>query len=335
MKRPDWFDKLQPFAVYDNNYAILYILTSVVPYLGIVAVMFFIYSRGLPYWAVLLLTIPAAGFYIRTFMILHDCSHSSFVNSKKLSNVLGHFIGLLTLTPFFDWQRNHGIHHASVSNLDKRGTGDIWTMTFNEYRDANTWGKLQYRFFRNPVFLFFIAPLLLFGIMYRFPQKSTRRKDYFSIAFNDVVYIIVISVAYYSIGLKILFGVFLPIFYLTLMIGMWLFYIQHQFENVYWAHAGNWDLINGAMNGSSYYKLPEPLRFFSGNIGYHNIHHLKPRIPCFNLKKCYDNTPDVQYTKPITLKSGFKSLHLNLWDEDTKRMISFKEAGIKIKSAIQ
>ncbi len=335
MKRPDWFDKLQPYAEYDSYHSLIYVLTSLVPYLTIVSVMFLLMLLGYPYWIILLLAIPAVGFYVRTFMILHDCSHSSFVNSKKTSSILGHFCGLLTLTPFFDWQRNHAIHHASVSNLDKRGTGDVWVMTLNEYRSSNLLGRLQYRFFRNPFFLFGIAPMILFCIMYRFPQKSTRRKDYFSIIFNDVIYIIIIAAAYYTIGLKNFFAVLLPVFFISQSFGMWLFYIQHQFENVYWAHTDEWDLISGAMTGSSFYKLPEVLRFFSGNIGYHNIHHLKPRIPCFNLKKCYDNTPEVQYTVPITLLSSLKFLRLHLFDEADKKLISFKEAGKKIKSAPQ
>jgi omega-6 fatty acid desaturase (delta-12 desaturase) len=237
------------------------------------------------------------------------------------------------MTPFFDWQRNHGIHHANVANLDKRGNGDVWTMTLNEYRSAKFRDRLRYRFFRNPFFLFGIAPPLLFFILYRFPRKSTRRKDYFSIILTNIALALIIVAAYYTVGIKNYFAVQLPILLISTPIGVWLFYIQHQFENVYWDHSDGWDLINAAINGSSFYNLPGPLRWFTGNIGYHNIHHLKPRIPCYNLKRCYDNVPDLHYIVPITLSASFKSLHLHLWDEDTKKLISFKEADKKLNLA--
>jgi acyl-lipid omega-6 desaturase (Delta-12 desaturase) len=326
MKRPDWFEKLQPYAEPDAFKSSVYVLTSIVPYLFLLIIMFILLNRGYPYRIVLLLSIPAIGFYVRTFMILHDCSHSSFVKSKILSFFLGHFCGVLTMTPFFDWQRNHGIHHASVSNLDKRGTGDVWTMTLEEYCMSNLLVKMQYRFFRNPFFLFGIAPTLLFCVMYRFPQKSTRRKDYFSIVITDLILAMIVITAYKTIGLEKYLAVQLPITVVATSIGMWLFYIQHQFETVYWAHTDKWDLVDAAMNGSSFYKLPEILRWFSGNIGFHNIHHLKPRIPCYNLKTSYDNLPDLHYTIPITLVSGFRSMRLHLWDEESLKLIRFKEA---------
>jgi omega-6 fatty acid desaturase (delta-12 desaturase) len=295
--------------------------------------MFFLLKLKFPYWSVLLVAIPAAGFYIRTFRIVHDCSHSSFLNSRKLGFVLGHFCGIITLTPFFDWQRNHGIHHANVANLDKRGTGDIRTMTFQEYASAGLLSRVHYRCYRNPFFLFLIAPPLLFAVLYRFPQKSTRRRDYFSIAFTDVILVLIILTVHHTVGLSTYFAAQLPIVLIATPIGMWLFYIQHQFKNVYWAHQENWDLITAAVYGASFYKLPGLLRWITENIGYHNLHHLKPRIPCYRLKQCYDNVPELHYIEPITLATGFRSLHLHLWDEKTKKLISFKEAKQKIKAA--
>jgi acyl-lipid omega-6 desaturase (Delta-12 desaturase) len=326
LKRPEWFDKLSPYAAPDSSRSIFFLLTSVPPYLVLFSLMLYLRVKGFPYWMVLILAVPASSFYIRTFIILHDCSHLSFIGSKKFCNILGHVCGLLTLTPFFDWQRNHGHHHANVGNLDKRGIGDIWTMTFEEYRTANLRAQLQYRLFRNPYFLFLIAPPVLFAVLYRFPQKSTRRKDYFSIAFTDVVLALLVWVAFYTVGIKNFLAVQLPILLISTPIGMWLFYVQHQFENVYWAHEEKWDLISASIKGASFYKLPGLLRWVTGNIGYHNLHHLKPRIPCYNLKECYDAVSELHYIQPFSVASSFRALPLALWHEEMQKLISFKAA---------
>lgn len=331
MQRPDWFEKLQPYAASDSLSVLYLILTSLVPYIVIVSFMFFLSISGYPPGIILFLAVIAAGFYIRMFMVLHDCSHTSFMKSKRICSILGHLLGVLTFTPFFDWQRNHGIHHASVSNLDKRGIGDVWTMTVKEYHSAKIHVRFLYRLFRNPFFLFSVAPTFLFFIMYRFPQKSTRRKDYFSILFTNIMLAIIIATAYFTIGLKHYFIVQLSILVIATTVGLWLFYVQHQFEDVYWAHTGEWDLISAAVKGSSFYKLPTLLRWVTGNIGYHNIHHLKPSIPCYNLKKCYDNVQELHYITPITIATSLKSLRLSLWDEETGKLISFREASKRRK----
>lgn len=332
MKNPEWFNKLKPYAKPDPYRSFLYAASSIVPYLLLLGIMFLLLMSGYPYWMVLSVSLLAAGFYIRTFMILHDCSHSSFVRSDKTSSILGHVCGVLTFTPFYDWQKSHGIHHASVANLDKRGTGDVWTMTLKEYRDAGKWKRLLYRLFRNPFFLFVFAPIFLFLIVYRFPQESTRKKELFSIIITDSVLIMIIVAAYFTVGIKNYIAVQLPVLFIATSAGMWLFYVQHQFENVYWARKEDWTLSRAALEGSSYYKLPGVLRWFSGYIGYHTLHHLNPRIPCYNLKNCYNNVPDLHETVPVTLLTGLRSLRLHLWDEDAGRLISFTEAGHKIKS---
>ncbi len=326
MKRPEWFDKLKPHAGSDNASALYYISTSVIPYLSLLVVMFLVLRRGYPYWTVLILSVFAAGFYVRSFMIFHDCAHGSFMKSKRISFFLGHLCGVLTFTPFFDWQRKHGIHHATVSNLDKRGTGDVWTMTLDEYRSSHLIRRLLYRLFRNPVFLFLIAPVFLFVVLYRFPHKSKRKQDYFSVAITDVMLLLIVIAAHFTVGINNYIAVQLPVVFMATSAGVWLFYTQHQFEGTYWARGKDWDRIRAAIQGASFYDLPGPLRWMTGNIGYHNLHHINPRIPCYHLKKCYDEITELHDKVPLTLKTGFRSLRLNLWDEGSGKLISFSEA---------
>ncbi len=332
MKKPSWISKLEPYAKSGPWKSFFYTITTFIPYFAILSVMFILQVKGYPYWLILLLALAATGFFTRIFIILHDCCHGSFVKTSRKNNILGHISGFFTFTPFFDWQKNHAIHHATVANLDKRGIGDVWTMTFDEYKDASVAKRRFYRFFRNPFFLFVLAPVFLFVVMYRLPQKSTGKKGVFSILITNIVLAGFIIAAYFTVGIKNYIAVQLPIAVLGTSTGMWLFYVQHQFKNVYWAHKEDWDINKAAMNGSSFYKLPWPLPWFSGNIGYHNIHHLKPRIPSYNLKKCYDEIPELHYIIPITLLSGFKSMRLHVWDEETKKLISFRDANKKVKS---
>lgn len=325
MKKASWLEDIRIFAKPHRFRSFIYVMTSIVPYLCLLAGMIILHKWGFPYGIILILSLLAAGFFVRTFMVLHDCAHGSFITSKKVSTILGYFCGILTLTPYSDWQRSHIIHHSNVGNLDKRGIGDVWTMTVKEYEASTSWGRLKYRVFRNPFFLFILAPQLLFILSFRFPQKNSNKKDSFSIVFTDLILILTLVVAYFTIGIGSYLAVQLPIWFIGTSAGVWLFYIQHQFRNVLWQRQEQWDFITAATEGSSFYKLPGFLRWFTGNIGYHNIHHLNARIPCYNLKRCYDHVPELHDYTFVTFISAFKSLRLHLWDEDKKKLVSFNE----------
>lgn len=324
MKRPNWIHKLDKYEEPNLGISIREIASSFVPYFSLLAIMYLLIRTGYPYWMVLLLAIPAAGFMIRIFIIFHDCSHNSFFKNDWACTILGYICGVITFTPYLDWQRSHALHHATVCRLDKRGFGDVWLMTTEEYLSASRWQRLQYRIYRNPFFLFIFGSISLFAILYRFPKNSTRKRELVSILITDAALAGIIIAAYYTIGIKTYVAIQLPILWIADIIGVWIFYIHHQFENGYWAHDDTWDLYTSSMNGASFYKLPEVLRWFTGNIGYHYIHHLRPRIHNYLLKKAHEEVPELQQKEPITLMEGFRSLALRLWDEKKQRMISLK-----------
>lgn len=326
MKRPEWIDKLEKYQEPNFITSTWEFISSFVPYFALLTIMYFLIKEYYPYWMVLLVAIPAAGFMVRIFIILHDCAHNTFFKNDWVCTVFGYICGVITFTPFWEWQRAHGLHHATVVRLDKRGFGDVWLMTVDEYRSASFWQRLKYRIYRNPFFLFFIGSISLFAILYRFPSRCTRRREFISIMVTNAALAGIIVAAHYTIGIKTYIAIQLPVLWIANIAGVWLFYIQHQFENVYWAHDDVWDFYTGGLRGASFYKLPGILRWFSGSIGYHHIHHLRPRIPNYFLKKTYDEVPELQQKEAITLWDGFKSLSLRLWDDKTKRLISFKTA---------
>jgi omega-6 fatty acid desaturase (delta-12 desaturase) len=322
-KNPEWLSKLRPYEEPSIGKAMIQIVTSVVSYLGLMTVMLLLLSSEYPYWMILLLAIVTAGFYTRVFIIFHDCCHFSFFNSRTACAVLGNICGILTFTSYNDWQRSHNLHHATVSNLDRRGTGDVWTMTVKEYESSSKLIRFQYRIMRNPLFLFGFAPAFLFLILNRFPGSYSRKKEIIHLILTNLILAGLIALLYFTIGIKNYLMVQVPVTLVGSTFGMWLFYIQHQYQDVYWAHEEDWDLFRAAMEGSSFYKLQAFLRWLSGNIGYHHIHHLRPKIPNYNLKKCYDEIKELQEITPITLLASFKSLNLRLWDEATGKLVSF------------
>lgn len=324
MARLEWVIQLSKFENASVKKSIKQILTSFIPYFALLTLMYLVLHNGFSYWIVLLLAFFASLFLVRIFIILHDCSHKSYLG-RWLSGcfILGHICGILTFTSFLDFRRSHVLHHAAVSNLEKRGVGDIWTLTVNEYLSSPLWKKLIYRIFRNPFFLFGIAPALLFIFLNRLPKRIDRPKEILSVIFTDIMIISIIIVSCLTIGFKLYIAIQLPVICLAASFGVWIFYIHHQFEDVYWSHNDKYDVFKAATEGSSFYRLPALLRWFSGNIGYHHAHHMNFRIPNFNIKDCYDQTPQLQQIRPIGILEGFKCMRLALWDETTGKLISF------------
>ncbi len=320
----EWISSLKPFEGATVGKSVKQLTLTLSMYIVLIGLMVFIVASGYPYWIALLLSVPAAGFHVKTFIIMHDCGHNSYFRSQKVSAIVGRICAFLTFTPYYDWRRSHAIHHASVSNLEKRGIGDVWTMTVDEYRQSTFATRLKYRVYRNPFFLFILAPILLFLVVFRFPLRSTKKKCLWSVLLTDLALALLITAISLTLGFMVFLKVFLPVVVIASISGVWLFYIQHQFKNVYWAHTTKWDSVKAAMEGSSYYKLPALLRWFSGNIGYHHIHHLNSRIPNYNLKICYQEIPQVRDLTPITIRASLSSLFLSLWDEKSGKMVDFR-----------
>jgi len=296
-------------------------INTLVPYAALWYLMYL--SLEVSYVLTVGLAFVTAGFVIRSFIILHDCGHGSFFKSQKANNFLGSIIGVLTFTPYHYWTYEHSIHHATSGDLDRRSVGDIKTWTVDEYLGAPCWQRIRYRFYRNPIILFVVGPFLLFLIGYRLPLGKAvgrQRRSVIRTNFAIVGLAVLISSV---IGVKAYVLIQLPVLMISSSIGVWMFYIQHQFEGVYWERHRKWDYLTAALEGSSFYKLPGVLRWFTGNIGYHHIHHLGPRVPNYFLKKCYDENPLFRNIKPITLCSSLKAVCLHLWDEERRELVGW------------
>jgi acyl-lipid omega-6 desaturase (Delta-12 desaturase) len=319
IKKNQWRPVVAKYAQPDLWRSIWQIVNTLVPY----AVLFYLSMRSLEisFWLTLPLSILTAGFMVRTFIIFHDCGHGSFFKSQTANTWLGRITGLLVFTPYYRWKHDHAIHHATAGNLDKRGKGDVYTMTVDEYLAAPWWKKFGYRVMRQPVFMFIFGSVIVFIGSHRIPPKKGKR-DIASVWWTNL------SMAIFVTGMSLIFGwkaylltQFLVIFF-GASVGIWLFYVQHNFEGVYWERREHWDYFKASMQGSSFYKLPAVLNWFTGNIGYHHIHHLSAKIPNYNLPKAFKENP-IFHVKPITLWSSFKSLTLRLYDEKTRKLVGW------------
>ncbi|HEX4025706.1 MAG TPA: fatty acid desaturase [Steroidobacteraceae bacterium] len=282
------------------------------------------WALGVSYWLMLALALPAAGLLVRLFIIFHDCAHGSFFKSKAANTLVGLVAGALTFTPFERWRAKHADHHASSGDLDRRGAGDVWTLTVREYLDRSYWQRLSYRLTRNPVILLLVAPLFYFVVAQRFCPSSVRRRERHSVYWMNLAILGLAATLSAVLGLKAYLLIQLTVMAVAGTAGMWLFYTQHQFDGAYWERRDDWDYTAAALQGSSYYKLPAILRWFSGNIGFHHVHHLSPGIPNYNLRKCHDAGAMFLEVKPMTLLSSLQSLSLRLWDEERKQLVGFR-----------
>jgi omega-6 fatty acid desaturase (delta-12 desaturase) len=304
--------------------SLLDLSTSVVPYLALSAVM--LMAMRVSYLLVLAIAIPAAGFLVRTFIIFHDCSHGSFLPSKRANAWLGTVLGLLVYSPFLRWRHDHAIHHATSGDLDRRGGGDVRTLTVTEYRALSPKARLGYRLFRNPMIMFGLGPIAALLVGPRLVARDARPRMRRSVIGTNIALALLIAVACWLIGWSDFLLVQAPTVMLAGSAGIWLFYVQHQFEDAYWEDTGNWSYAAAALRGSSYLKLPRVLQFFSGNIGLHHVHHLNARIPNYNLQRAHDENAIFREVPTLTLADGVRTVRLKLWDEDRRRLVTFAQA---------
>ncbi|MFI8492613.1 fatty acid desaturase [Peribacillus butanolivorans] len=299
-------------------------------------------SLSVSYWLALVPAVIAAGFLTRIFIIFHDCTHHSFFKSRRINRIVGTVMGVLTLFPFDQWGHEHSVHHATSGNLDKRGTGDIWTLTVDEYLAAPLKLRLAYRFYRNPLVMFGIGPIYVFLLKNRFNRKGARKKEKMNTYLTNVLIVVLVGLLCLAVGWQSVLLVQGSIFLISGSVGIWLFYVQHTFEDSYFEEDKEWEYVKAAVEGSSFYKLPKLMQFLTGNIGYHHVHHLSPRVPNYKLEEAHNNTLPLKNVPTITLATSLRSIRFRLWDEENKNFIGFKDlryvaeksVSAKVKSEI-
>ena len=290
-----------------------------------VAVWYLIYlSLSVSWWLTVPLAVLAGGLMVRVFIIFHDCGHGSFFASRFANSFWGFLTGLLTFTPYYNWRGEHAIHHGATGDLDRRGTGDIWTLTVQEYLEASRWKRFAYRLARNPIVLFVIAPVMLLLVLQRFSRRGAKPQERRSVWLMNLAVLGMVAGLGFGLGILSYLVIQLIVLMVAGAVGIWLFYLQHQFEDAYWERGEDWDYGAAALQGSSFFKLPKVLQWFSGNIGFHHIHHLSPRIPNYNLERCHESDPMFHAVKPMTLLGSLRSLGLRLWDESSKKLVGFR-----------
>jgi omega-6 fatty acid desaturase (delta-12 desaturase) len=299
------------------------VINSFVPY----ALLWFAMDRVLAvsYWLMLPIAILATGFLVRIFIIFHDCGHGSFFSSKRANNLIGAISGALLLTPYRHWRWQHALHHGTAGDLDRRGSGDIWTLTVQEYLDCTRWRRFAYRVARNPIVLFAIAPLYVFVLHHRFSASGAPKRERRSVHRTNWALLGIMLAMSAAVGLRAFLLIQLTVSALSGALGLWLFYVQHQFHGAYWARSKQWNYTAAALQGSSFYKLPRILQWFTGNIGFHHIHHLSPRIPNYHLQRCHEADPFFETIEPVTLLGSLKSLTYRLWDEQRNVFVGFRQ----------
>ena len=320
-----WRQAVEPYQSADWRRSLWQMINSIIPYFILWILAYF--SLNISYGLTLAFAFLAALFAMRVFIIFHDCGHGSFFKSKRANNIVGIFTGILTFTPYYAWRHSHAVHHATSGDLDRRGVGDVWTLTYEEYHNRPLWIRILYRVYRNPFFVFIIGPTLDFVVMQRLPQTNSTKKprERNSVIYTNLALLVIAVSLSLLIGFKAYILVQLPIIAMASSIGVWLFYVQHQYENTYWERHEDWDFATAALYGSSFYKLPKVLQWFTGNIGFHHIHHLSPRIPNYRLEACHEANPIFQQVKPLTLRTSLKSLYVRVWDEDRHKMIGYHQ----------
>jgi len=315
---------LAPYAVPCPRRGLAALATSALPYLALCVLMYL--SLSVSPLLTLALAIPAAGFLVRVFVMFHDCAHGSLLPSKRANNMVGTVLGLFVLSPFIRWRHDHAVHHATSGDLDRRGVGDVITLTVAEYNARTPRGRLAYRMIRNPLVMFGFGPVIAMVIGPRMVARGARRRMRNSVLGTDVALVVVVGAVCWLIGWQAFLIVWAPSALLAGSVGIWLFYVQHQFEDAYWQSNDEWTYADAALRGSSYLKLPAVLQFFTGNIGLHHVHHLNARIPNYNLPRAHAASPMFAAVPTLSLWDGLRSVRLKLWDPHAGRLVTFAQA---------
>ncbi|HET9105255.1 MAG TPA: fatty acid desaturase [Solirubrobacteraceae bacterium] len=323
-RQPSWGKRLAPYAQPRWDRGLLDVATSVVPYLALLAAM--VLALSISPLLTLLLAIPAAGFQVRTFIVFHDCTHGSLLPSRRANGIVGAVCGFMVLAPFRRWAHDHAVHHASSGDLDRRGVGDLPTLTVSEYNARQWRGRLAYRLFRNPLVMFGLGPVFAMIIGPRIATRAQRPRMRHSVLLTDLAIFVVFGTAIAVLGFGTFLVVWAPAALMAGSAGIWLFYVQHTFEDAYWERGGDWSYADAALRGSSYLKLPAVLQFFSGNIGLHHVHHLNAKIPNYNLQRAHDDHEVFASVPTLSLWDGMRAVRLKLWDETSSRMVGFGAA---------
>jgi omega-6 fatty acid desaturase (delta-12 desaturase) len=319
--KPTWQQIVAKYQTPKLGSSLWQVANTLIPYVVLLVAMY--YSLGYSYWITLALALPAGGLLTRIFILFHDCGHGSFFKTQRANNLLGIVCGILVFTPYYQWRFEHAIHHATSGDLDRRGTGDIVTLTVKEYLALSRWGRFKYRLYRSPIVLLGIGPWYTFLVSQRLVNPISRRRERMSVHFTNLTIVGILLISWATIGIPAYLMIQLPVAFIAGLCGIWMFYIQHQFEGTYWESHDGWDYATAALRGSSYFKLPKVLQWFTGNIGFHHIHHLSSRIPNYALQKCMNENPEFMEVTTITLWSSLKSLRLNLWDEERRQLVGF------------
>lgn len=318
----EWKAIVAEFQQSSTKRAVWQLVNTLVPYAALWVLMHHFLSVS--WWIVVPLAMLAGALLVRVFIIFHDCGHGSFFASRRANDIVGFITGLLTFTPYYQWRWEHSLHHATTGDLDRRGIGDVWTMTVQEYLESSRWKRFAYKLARNPVILFLIAPFVLFVVIQRIPNNRADVRERRSVWHMNLALLGMIAALSSVFGLGAYLVIQAIVTGVAGIFGVWLFYIQHQFEDAYWERHEEWDYTAAALQGSSYYQLPRILQWFSGNIGFHHIHHLSSRIPNYNLERCHNSHPVFQQVKPITIRTSLKSLGFRLWDEKLNKLVGYR-----------
>ncbi|MGM9943763.1 MAG: fatty acid desaturase [Lysinibacillus sp.] len=322
-----------PFAKSETRKSIMQIVNTLTPLL--IAWTLGFYLLQFSPWLTVACSVVAAGFVVRTFIIFHDCTHGSFFKSKKANDRVGFITGVLTSFPYEKWKREHTIHHATSSNLDKRGIGDIDMLTVEEYMEKSKLGRLGYRLYRNPLVMFGLGPLFMVLILNRFNRSDAKKKERINTHLTTLTMAVILGTLIWLTSWQAVLLVYGVTLFIAGSLGIWLFYIQHTYEDSYFEYDTEWDYVKAAVEGSSYYKLPKLLQWVTGNIGFHHVHHLAPRVPNYHLEAAHESIPPLQQATTITLTTSLESIRYKLYDTNQRKFVTFKEAEAIIANRVK